>query len=253
MVEIKPKLRQANNKKDDNNASDEENRPNKEPPSEEETSVRKVVKGVRKIQPEMKLPTLLDSSKSTSIELNPTTTTTSTRKRVKGVRKNKPLEMTEEEKAQGPFFAYLMIQLGGTCKNEAKLIVTREIYEDAYRHNSGEINDKGTKAAKGRWSPDIAAGPFDTWQEAHEFKKLCMKDSRGVIPKRERFIELVVNGNLGPKVKCYDKRIVPWDLNNWLAQNEMECLQLPEERLAALYIECVPTLKMYQDSERTVY
>jgi hypothetical protein len=144
----------------------------------------------------------------------------------------------EDDKNTAPWFIYLMIQLGGSCKNEAKVIVAREVFADAYRHNTGEINDKGTKAAKGAWTPEIVAGPFPTWQAAERGRKLCMEESRGIVPRRDRIIKLVSSGKLGESVVCFDKRCVPVNLNHWLENNNMTCLQLPTLRLAQLYQEC---------------
>jgi len=171
---------------------------------------------------------------------------------VKAEVNRKSTEPAEAEKARAPWFVFLMVQLGHSCKNEAKIIIAREAYRESYRHNSGEINDKGTKAAKGLWTPDLCAGPFKTWEAAERFKELCTKKSRSIIPRRERFVdlvqseELIQSGVVDADIKCFDKRLVPLYLNQWLVDNNMECLQLPEERLASLYLDCVRTVKTAQ-------
>lgn len=157
----------------------------------------------------------------------------------------------EEEDTEQPWFTYLMIQLGGRCKNEANLKVAREPFEDTRKHNSGETNDKATKPARGAWQVEMIIGPFAKRQGAEAFRKLWMQKSRGPISRRARGAELVehyqnkgcqlsdemraTGGAEWTGIFCFDKRLVPLNLNQWLLRHSMGCLMQSEERLSNLY------------------
>lgn len=131
-----------------------------------------------------------------------------------------------------------MIQLGGPCKNEAKVNVAQDVFGDAYKHNSGAINDKGTKPARGLWMVEMIIGPYETYEEADKDCREWKKESRSIIPRRDLGLEIVAAKK--GKIKCYDKREVIIDPdtrspNTWLRENGMECLCLPEQRMNALY------------------
>lgn len=157
----------------------------------------------------------------------------------------------EEATPPRPWFTYLMIQLGGRCKNEANLKVAREPFEDTRKHNSGETNDKATKPARGAWQVEMVIGPFGSREAAEAFRRLWMQKSRGPISRRARGAELVEHyQNRGYQLSdelrssgdaawrgiyCFDKRLVPLDLNQWLLRHGMGYLTQSEERLNTLY------------------
>lgn len=170
---------------------------------------------------------------------------------VKKKRSSSPDDEEESSPPSLPWFAYLMIQLGGRCKNEANLKVAREPFEDTRRHNSGETNDKATKPARGAWQVEMIIGPFESREAADGFRRLWMQKSRGPISRRARGTELVEHyQNRGcqlsdelrttgdaawSRIYCFDKRLVPLELNRWLARHDMHCLAQSEERLRVMY------------------
>ncbi len=142
--------------------------------------------------------------------------------------------VSSNEKDDKDWFCYLMKQLGGPCKNEANIKVATEAFTDVYRHNVGEINDKSTKPARGLWQVEMIIGPFGNENAASVFRREWMEESRGIESRRQRGIKLAESYVYAP-IRCYDKRVVPLDLNCWLDRHNMSCLKLPEVALTRFY------------------
>lgn len=136
----------------------------------------------------------------------------------------------------GAFFCYLMKQLGGQCKNEANIKTSIEPYKDVCGHNRGDVNDKSTKPARGLWQVEIIAGPFDTLAEATIFREEWLGSSRGMNSRRLEGIRLTVEwrANGFSKLMCFDKRLVPHPLNAYLAEVNLDFLQVDARSYDAL-------------------
>ena len=128
-----------------------------------------------------------------------------------------------------------MKQLDGQCKNETSIQVSQNPLTTVYDHNAGNIDDKSTKAARGHWMVEMIVGPFADEENAEKFKDHWMERSRGIISKRKFGIQLASDWRIDfPKLRCFDKRLVPVDYNAFLLSANLKELVVSTHLLSLM-------------------
>ncbi len=132
---------------------------------------------------------------------------------------------------EDPWFCYLMKQMGGHCKNEANVKVSKEPYKDVCGHNRGDVNDKATKPARGLWQAELICGPLYSEEEVCRFREILVITSRGLNSRRSRAFEVVEEWRAKgyTDLYCFDKRLVPHPLNPFLERIGLVYLKVDEE------------------------
>lgn len=159
------------------------------------------------------------------------------RKVVRGKRRSGKSTSDTATSPPGPgmWFCCLMKQLDGQCKNETSIQVSQKPLETVYQHNAGTANDKSTKAARGHWMPEMLVGPLPSQKDAELFKKQWMQKSRGIVSKRD-FGKLQAREwrETYPALRCFDKRLVPCDYNDYVSIVGMPELRVSNASLVAM-------------------
>ncbi len=125
-----------------------------------------------------------------------------------------------------------MQQLEGHSKNETSILVSQLPTKTVFEHNTGIINDKSTKAARGHWMIEMLVGPFVAHDDAARFRATWMDQARGILSKR-RFGKTQANKLRGthPKLRCFDKRLIPEHYNEYLIAHDMAAMCVSERRI----------------------
>jgi len=158
------------------------------------------------------------------------------RRIARGRRRKRKEPVEPAEPRDENWFCCLMKQLDGQCKNETSIQVSETPLATVYDHNAGNVDDKSTKAARGHWMPEMIIGPFARLEDAQKFKDGWMDRSRGIISKRRFGIQQTVDWRqTHPNLRCYDKRVVPRDYNEFLGFFDMYELAVSKHLLSVMW------------------
>ncbi len=99
-------------------------------------------------------------------------------------------------------FCYMMVNFKAEQKINTYIGEGKDPYEDVLLHNSGRAKDsKSTRSAAPNWELNMIIGPFKNSGDACKFVEPWRVNSRGILSRRKRGMELARLQNL----TCWDK------------------------------------------------
>lgn len=116
---------------------------------------------------------------------------------------NNPI-VKKENKDATPSWLYMMVNFLHNQKINTWIDNSENPIDAVRKHNEKKINNaKSTKSAAPFWKLTLIIGPFFDDEERNELQKLWNTKSRGIIPRRNKGVELAKKNNK----ECFSSNI----------------------------------------------